>query len=306
MLAERGVAELGATERRVAEPMTDGAPHALLEWGAAVRRDLPWRRTRDPWAILVSEVMLQQTQVRRVIPKWEAFLGQWPTSNACADATLADVLDEWAGLGYPRRARNLWLTAQRVRDEFDGALPRDLVALLSLPGIGPYTARAVMAFAFEHDVAVVDTNIARVVARRAGRRLTRREAQAEADALLATGRSWAHNQSLMDLGALLCRPMPECDPCPLRPTCAWPAAGMPDPDPAEGSAGVSTRQSPFAGSDRQGRGRLVEALRSATVTIDDLPAAMGWPDDPARAERVAATLVADGLVELGDERYRLA
>ena len=212
----------------------------------------------------------------------------------------------WAGLGYPRRARNLWLAAQRVCHEFDGAMPNDLAALLALPGIGPYTARAVLTFAFEHDVAVVDTNIARVVARRAGRRLTQREAQAEADAFVAMGRGWEHNQSLMDLGAMLCRPVPACDRCPLRTTCGWFVTGHPRPDPATGSAGVSTAQSRFAGSDRQGRGRLIEALRMTTVAPGDLAAAMGWPGDPSRSERVAATLVADGLVEFVGDRYQLA
>ncbi len=279
---------------------------ALLGWGESIRRDLPWRETRDPWAVLVSEVMLQQTQVARVVPRWKRFLDRWPTPTSCAEATLAEVLDEWAGLGYPRRARNLWLTAQAARDEHDGALPWDLAALMRLPGIGAYTARAVLAFAFERDAAVVDTNIARVLARRAGRRLTPRDAQAEADAFLTAGSAWAHNQSLMDLGAMLCRPVPECDPCPLRGACAWRVAGRPDPDPAIGSAGVSRRQSRFAGSDRQGRGRLLEALRTSSIAPDRLASVMGWPDDVDRASRVAATLVTDGLVAEDAGVYRLA
>ena len=246
-------------------------------------------------------MMLQQTQVARVIPRWKRFLDRWPTPAACADATLAEVLDEWAGLGYPRRARNLWLTAQAVRDEHGGALPCDLAALMGLPGIGAYTARAVLAFAFEHDAAVVDTNISRVVARRAGRTLMTRDAQAEADAFLTTGSAWAHNQSLMDLGAMLCRPDPDCSPCPLRTSCAWMIAGRPDPDPAIGSAGVSRRQARFTGSDRQGRGRLLEALRTSSVAPDRLAIVMGWPDDEDRAVRVAATLVADGLVARDDD-----
>ncbi|HYN34228.1 MAG TPA: A/G-specific adenine glycosylase, partial [Ilumatobacteraceae bacterium] len=135
---------------------------AVLAWGAHDLRDLPWRRERDPWRILAAEVMLQQTQAPRVIPKWTAFLDAFPTPSACAEASLADVLRLWQGLGYPRRARNLHAAAAAVVERHDGRLPDDLDALLALPGIGPYTARAVLAFAFERDVAVVDTNIARI------------------------------------------------------------------------------------------------------------------------------------------------
>ncbi len=146
-------------------------------WGAPRLRDLPWRATRDPWRILVAEIMLQQTQVPRVIPKWLAFGAAYPTPAACAAAPLGDVLRHWQGLGYPRRARNLHDAATAMVAEHGGAVPDDLDALRALPGIGPYTARAVLAFAFERDVAVVDTNIARVLARVAGARLTLRQAQ---------------------------------------------------------------------------------------------------------------------------------
>ena len=149
-------------------------------------RDLPWRRTRDPWAVLVSEVMLQQTQVPRVIPIWAAFMAEFPTVAACAEASQADVVRAWAGLGYNRRAVNL----HRAAVLMDGMVPRDLDALLRLPGIGPYTARVRSSLSrAEEDVAVVDTNIARVLSRRAGRRLTPREAQARADALVPPGAS---------------------------------------------------------------------------------------------------------------------
>lgn len=278
---------------------------ALLDWGASVRRDLPWRASRDPWAVLVSEIMCQQTQVERAVPRWFHFLERWPTPTHCADATLSEVLDEWAGLGYPRRARDLWNAARIVRDEHGGLVPDDLEALMALPGVGAYTARAVQAFAFEIDAAVVDTNIARVLARCSGRRLTAGQAQRCADEWLSRGRAWEHNQSLMDLGAILCRAAPQCGACPLASSCAWRVDGYPDPDPAVGSAGVSRRQPPFAGSDRQGRGRLMEALRTATVSVVELPAVMGWPLDPQRASKVAATLVADGLIREVDGAYRL-
>jgi A/G-specific adenine glycosylase len=254
-------------------------------------RDLPWRRTRDPWAVLVSEVMLQQTQVPRVIPKWEAFLVEFPTPAACAAASLGDVLRLWQGLGYPRRARNLHAAAAAIAplDEF----PSTLDGLLALPGVGPYTARAVLAFAFEADAAVVDTNIARVLARVAGRTLTARQAQAAADAMLPPGEAWAWNQSLMDLGAMLCRPTaPGCERCALAVSCAWRGSGA--PDPAVGSAGVSVRQARFDGSDRQARGRLMKTLVDGPVARERLADVMGC--DAGRADHLASALIGEGLV----------
>ncbi|MEX1104680.1 MAG: A/G-specific adenine glycosylase, partial [Ilumatobacteraceae bacterium] len=228
----------------------------MLVWGEPRLRDLPWRRTRDPWAILVSEVMLQQTQVPRVMPKWFAFLEAFPTAEACAAASLGDVLRLWQGLGYPRRARNLHACAQRVTDL--GTFPDTLDELLALPGVGQYTARALLAFAFERDAAVVDTNIARVYARVEGRRLTQREVQRMADAVAPAGESWLWNQAIMDLGAVLCRPTsPGCKECPVVALCAWQGRGD---DPAVGSAGVSGKQARFDGSFRQARGALMKAL----------------------------------------------
>lgn len=277
--------------------MSDPRHAALLDWFGARQRDLPWRRTRDPWAVLVSELMLQQTQVARVLPKYEAFLRRWPTPAACAAAPLGEVVTAWAGLGYNRRAVNLHRCAQQVVADHGGVLPDDLDALLGLPGIGPYTARAVLAFAFESDeVGVLDTNAARVLARWAGRALKPKEARDRADAAVAPAAGWAWNQAMLDLGATVCTPRaPGCDGCPVAAWCAWEQLGRPDPDPAVGSAGVSTGQSRFDGSDRQGRGRLVDALRSGPVARPDLAAVMGWPTDPARADRVAATVVADHL-----------
>ena len=281
---------------------------ALLDWFGMRQRDLPWRRTRDPWAVLVSELMLQQTQVARVLPKYEAFLARWPTPAACADAPVGEVVTAWAGLGYNRRAVNLHRCAQQVVADHGGQLPDDLDALLALPGVGPYTARAVLAFAFESDeVGVLDTNAARVLARWSGRSLKPKEARVLADASVAPAAGWAWNQAMLDLGATVCTPRsPRCDACPVADGCAWERAGRPDPDPAVGSAGVSTGQSRFDGSDRQGRGRLVDALRSGPVAAPALAAVMGWPGDRARAERVAATVVADRLAVVDrDGTYRL-
>jgi len=257
---------------------------AVLSWGVPKLRDLPWRAERDPWRILVAEVMLQQTQVDRVIPKWLAFLEAFPTPAACADASLGDVLRLWQGLGYPRRARNLQSAAVVTVDQYGGQLPDDLDALLALPGIGPYTARAVLAFAFERDAAVVDTNIARILARTAGERLMPKQAQAIADDAVPLDQGWMWNQVMMDLGATLCRPSPRCDECPLAPTCSWHIAGHPDPDPAVGSAGVSGKQARFEGSDRQARGKVLSKLAVGAQPV-------GGFDD-----RIVSGLVADHLV----------
>lgn len=278
----------GASER--AERVT-----AVLDWGVPRLRQLPWRQTRDPWEILVSEVMLQQTQVDRVIPKWRAFLDRFPTAASCAHAPLADVLRLWQGLGYPRRARNLHNAARMIADQLNerGRFPQDLDELMALPGVGPYTARAVLVFAFEQDAAVVDTNIARIFARLTSSRLTPRQVQRLADDYLPMGRSWDWNQSLMDLGAAFCRPVPLCSQCPLRSTCRWSNAPAGSPDPATGSAGVSVRQTPFEGSDRQARGRLMKALNSAPVLRSDAARLMGRDD--LTAGRLVDSLVKDGL-----------
>lgn len=257
---------------------------AVLAWAASNLRDLPWRAVRDPWHVLVAEVMLQQTQADRVVPKWRAFLADHPTPTSCADAPLGEVLRLWQGLGYPRRARNLHSAAVVVRDVHDGEVPDRLDDLLALPGVGPYTARAVLAFAFEHDVAVVDTNIARVLARVLGRRLTARQVQAAADALVPDGEGWWWNQALMDVGATRCRPEPRCEGCPIAANCQWSLSGRPEPDPADGSAGVSTKQAPFEGSLRQARGRVLKALGEGERRASDFDRA------------VVESLCADGLL----------
>jgi A/G-specific adenine glycosylase len=276
---------------------------SLLAWGDRTRRDLPWRRTRDPWAVLVSELMLQQTQVARVVARWPEFLARFPTPSSCAAAPAGDVVRAWAGLGYNRRALNLHRAAAAVVERHDGCLPDDLDALLALPGVGPYTARAVLVFAFERDLGLVDTNAGRFLARAgAGRPLRPKEALHLADLLVPAGNGWAWGQTVFDLGATVCtRRSPSCGACPIRHACTWAVAGHPAPDPVDGSAGISTPQSTFAGSDRQGRGRLVDALRTGPVPAERLPTVMGWPDDPVRARRVAATVVADGLAVAGSD-----
>ena len=266
----------------------------LLSWSEATRRDLPWRRTRDPWAVLVSELMLQQTQVSRVVPKWHAFLARFPTVRECAVAPAGDVVRLWAGLGYNRRALALHRAAQACVDRHGGRVPDSLEDLLALPGVGAYTARAVLAFAFEHDVAVLDVNASRVLARAFSV-----DEQGGADSLVPAGGGWAWNQAVLDLGATTCvKTAPRCHSCPLAHGCAWGGVGD---DPAV----HPPRQSPFAGSDRQGRGRLVDALRVAPVPADEVPSVMGWASEPDRAHRVAESLVSDGLAVREGRSLRL-
>ena len=284
---------------------------AVLAWSAGRRADLPWRATRDPWAVLVSEAMLQQTQVARVVPRWHRFLERFPTAVACAAAPVGDIVTEWAGLGYNRRAVNLHRCATAITERHGGTTPDDLAALLALPGVGPYTARAVLAFAFERDVAVVDTNVGRILARQSGERLTVSAAQAMADDLVPSGLGWSWNQGMLDLGALVCtKRSPSCAQCPTASTCVWFGRGADDPDPAIGSAAVSGGQSRFTGSFREGRSRLLDALRlGGPVSPDRLCAACGWldrPDGETEARRAASTLVRDGLaVENADGSFAL-
>jgi A/G-specific adenine glycosylase len=275
----------------------------LLRWGEQTRRDLPWRRTRDPWAVLVSELMLQQTQAPRVVPKFEAFMERFPTVAVCASSSVGDVVDAWHGLGYNRRAVNLHRTAVLVDEHHGGRLPDDLDSLLALPGVGPYTARAVLVFAFERDIGLVDTNAGRFVARAlAAASVNAADAQRAADAAVPRGHAWAWGQAVFDLGAAVCtKRAPLCDVCPIASSCAWASAGFPQPDPIIGSAGVSKGQSTFAGSFRQGRGRLVAALRSGPIGAESVALAAGWPDDPARADEAVASLIADGLAIVDDD-----
>lgn len=260
-------------------------------------RPWPWRQTRDPWLVLLSEVVLQQTQAARAVGPWLELTRRFPTPAAAAAAAPAELLRAWRGLGYNRRALALHRAAVVIGERHGGAVPDALEDLMALPGVGPYTARAVLAFAFERDVGVVDTNVRRVLARAVlGHRAPARALQAVADELVPSGAAWTFNQALIDLGATCCTSQrPSCASCPLAGCCRWRAAGCPAPDPGANP----TRQSAFAGSDRQGRGRLVEALRHGPLDPAEVAVAAGWPEEPERARRVVAGLVADGLVEVG-------
>ncbi|MFW2382271.1 MAG: A/G-specific adenine glycosylase [Acidimicrobiales bacterium] len=279
---------------------------ALVDWFRVFGRDLPWRRSRDPWLVLVSELMLQQTQVKRVEERLPEFLKKFGTPRELAEAGPAEVITEWSGLGYNRRALNLHRAAVQIVDGHGGSVPTDLDELLALPGVGPYTARAVRVFAFERPDGVVDTNIGRVLARWEGRSLKPREAQLLADQLVPPDHAWVWNQAIMELGALTCKRDPECHRCPVSSHCEWFASQCSGPDPSHGSASVSKPQGRFDGSDRQGRAGMVRALTTGPVSPDDLASVMGWPNDQSRAERVLESLLQDGLVVVGpDGRYRL-
>ena len=240
--------------------------------------------------------MLQQTSVARVLPKYEAFIERFPTPQSLAEASLGDALALWHGLGYPRRCRNLQASAQMIHAHHGGEVPDTLEAMLALPGVGAYTARAVLSFAYRHDVAVVDTNVARIIARMTGAPLKARELQERADELLPMGLSWEWNQVMMDFGARICvARSPKCSQCVVHDICVW--RGGPDsPDPAPATAGTSKPQSRFEGSDRQARGRAMKAAIKNELSHADVVEAMQLEHDPARAQRLIESLLSDGLL----------
>jgi A/G-specific adenine glycosylase len=247
--------------------------------------------------------MLQQTQTSRVIEPWTRFLELFPTPTACADAPLAAVLTAWRGLGYHRRAKALHDAATMVRDEFAGVVPREPNELRRLPGVGEYTSAAVASFAYGEPVAVLDTNVGRVLARAlANRRLLPREARALASAVLGRGASASFNQAMIDLGATYCRSSPRCSECPVAKVCAWRNEGGDDPAPL--SAAVSRRQARFEGSNRQLRGRVLESLRDDTRTKRELNVVLG-DVDARRGDEVLEGLVRDGLIAQRRARYSL-
>ena len=276
---------------------------ALIEWGSASLRDLPWRRTSNAWHVLISEVMLQQTSVARVLPKYEAFIEAFPTPGHLARAPLGEALQLWSGLGYPRRCRNLRDAAHVIHESFNGDMPKTLEELVALPGIGQYTARAVLAFAYRHDVAVVDVNVSRVLSRLEGMPMKARALQDLADSLVPTGLGWEWNQVMMDFGARHCTVRsPQCASCPLRRQCRWAGVGE---DPAPASAGASKPQARFEGSDRQARGRALRAVGRGARTQRELIESMGLENAPERAIRLVSALVDEGLLQQRDDAFML-
>ena len=271
------------------------ARSALLDWFDATGRTLPFRATREPYGILVSEVMAQQTQIGRVAEKWADFMESFPTVQALAAASTADVLRAWRGLGYNRRALNLQRAARQIVADHGGSVPSDLADLERLPGIGRYTARAVASLAFGQAVGPVDTNVRRVLQRviAADQPMPAVRLQALADAAVPAERPADWTAAVMDLGATICRPAaPRCAGCPLRTWCAFARAGLPiDARPR------SQNVTPFAETSRWIRGRIIDQLRDApsghwTSIVGPLGA-----HDAAAVDGAMSDLEREGMVE---------
>jgi len=277
--------------------MTSPYAGAILPWYADHARDLPWRHpAATPWSVMVSEIMLQQTPVSRVLPAHAAWLARWPLPAALAEASPADAVRQWDRLGYPRRAIRLHASAQLIVSRHGGQVPASVEELRALPGVGSYTAAAIASFAFGRRHAVLDTNVRRVLARViTGEALppktpTVAELRLAETLLPSDGQQAAQwSVAVMELGALICTATrPRCTGCPLAGQCAWLRLGRPP-------AAARHRQAAYQGSDRQCRGQLLAVLRAATggVPADALPAA--WHDSAQRARALAA-LINDGLV----------
>nr|WP_180357581.1 A/G-specific adenine glycosylase [Streptomyces sp. NP160] len=278
---------------------------AVLRWYSSHARDLPWRHPGPPeqvaWPVLVSEVMLQQTPVARVEPVWRAWLERWPTPAALAADSAGEAVRAWGRLGYPRRALRLHAAAVAVVERHGGRVPSEQAELRALPGVGAYTAAAVGAFAFGQRVAVVDTNVRRVLARAVQGSAEPAPALTAAETALAV-RVLPHappeeprlparwSVAVMELGALVCTARaPRCGACPVADLCAWQRAGAPPDD------GPARRGQAWHGTDRQVRGRLLALLREAPGPLDAAALSAAWDDD-AQRERCLASLAADGLV----------
>ena len=289
-------------------PVTNPLERPLARWFARNARDLPWRAAdRTPWQVMVSEYMLQQTPVDRVLPAWRAWIERWPTPAHCAAAPADQPVRMWGRLGYPRRARRLHEAARLIVTDFGGEVPADRASLLSLPGIGDYTAAAIQSFAFGTRSIVLDTNIRRVIARAVTGQALPLPHVTTAERLLAedlTPRSakasaiW--NAAIMELGALICTARaPKCEQCPLADQCRWLADDRPE------YTGTVRRQAKFEGSDRQARGAIMGVLREAQSSVPKSAIEKSW-SDALQLERALASLIDDGMVEqLPRKRYGL-
>ncbi|GAA0961818.1 A/G-specific adenine glycosylase [Actinocorallia libanotica] len=280
----------------------------VLQWYAENARDLPWREaSATPWSILVSELMLQQTPVVRVLPVWREWMGRWPTPAALAAEPSGEAVRAWGRLGYPRRALRLHACAVAITERHGGRVPDDHDTLLALPGVGAYTAAAVASFAFRQRHAVLDTNVRRVLARlrtgveyppKAATRAETKLAETLLPADAETAATWA--VAVMELGALVCTARsPRCADCPVIDQCAWYLDGKPPYD------GPPRRGQTYAGTDRQCRGRLLAVLRETSGPVEKPALDVVWSDAVQR-ERALDGLIADGLVDpLEDGRYAL-
>ncbi len=279
----------------------------LIAWYRDNARELPWREPGfGAWGVLVSEFMLQQTPVARVIPLLDAWLERWPTPSSLAGDAPAEAVRAWANLGYPRRALWLHRAATQIRDLHDGVVPRDVEALLALKGIGDYTARAVAVFAYGDRHPVVDTNTRRVLARAVdGRAQPGPPARRDLDAMAAIlpqsePEAAIVNAAAMELGAIVCTARaPRCDACPIAHVCAWRAAGYPD------TGDTRRKQARYEGSDRQARGAILRALRESAAHELAMDAVASDLSDSAQRDRAIDSLIADGLIEASDGMLRL-
>jgi len=283
-------------------------PDLVLDWYPRHARDLPWRQPgTTAWGVMVSEFMLQQTPVARVEPIWLAWVARWPTPSATASASAADVLRVWGKLGYPRRAKRLHECALAIAGEHGDVVPSDVETLLSLPGVGAYTARAIACFAYGQRVPVVDTNVRRVVARAVHGRADAGASTLPRDlddvaALLPNGDDAPRfSVALMELGATVCTARsPRCGICPLS-VCAWRSAGYP------AATSQARRAQRYAGTDRQVRGRLLDVLRGNDFPVTRAELDVAWLADTAQRDRALDSLLVDGLVEqTADGRFALA
>lgn len=286
---------------RTLQPSPDAAGREpLLAWYEPRRSAYPWRRSTDPYAVLVSEVMLQQTQAARVAPAYRAFLRRFPSVRALAASGRAEILRAWDGLGYNRRAVALWASARAIVRDHAGVVPTDPAALRRLPGVGPYTSAAVASVAFGAPVAAVDTNVRRIVARvfegREPDELPAARIGRLAERWLDRRDPGSWNQALMDLGREICRPRPRCEACPLAGICQLTRLGARSRSRPRRS-GLS-RGEPFEGSNRQVRGAVVRALRRRpSLTLEALALETGHPS--ARVERAVRELADEGIVQAG-------
>jgi A/G-specific adenine glycosylase len=284
--------------------MPDDVVAPVLRWYASHARDLPWRGPGTcPWSVLVSEIMLQQTPVARVLPAHAAWLARWPTPESLAAAAPADAVRQWGRLGYPRRALRLHATACILTDQYAGQVPASVTELTALPGVGAYTAAAVASFAFGQRHAVLDTNVRRVLARlmRGEHQPPRSASAAErriAESLLpaAPRRAARWSVAVMELGALVCTAAsPRCGSCPVARHCSWRLAGS---QPGPGRPATAR----YTGSDRECRGRLLAVLRAATGPVPAARLDAAWPARDQRARALAA-LIADGLARPAGPGY---
>lgn len=273
----------------------------ILDWFDQNQRDLPWRKT-DAWGVMVSEFMLQQTPVNRVLPKWHEWMERWPDPAALAEAKKSDVISAWGRLGYPRRALRLYESAKLISSEHGNRVPREVEVLLSLPGVGDYTAAAIAAFAYGDSTLVLDVNIRRFFARmydgveNPTASLSRYERKIRAELIPQDGAKWA--AATMEFGALVCTARsPLCNQCPVKVSCAWAKAGFPREE-------VKSKTQAWHGTDRKCRGTVVQALRE---NLKLTPSALKklWDDD-AQVEKALKTLLADGLIEATGKSYKLS